>query len=285
MAEEKLGSEIEVNLNSGSHKNITLHSIVVQVPDEEEETRDILGDQVTVIFGIGEKAVYLAAGSNPVPTLKKAVDGGDGAGSQTVKFIRSMPVFKLLDKNRDSAFSKREIKRAVVAFESLDNNEDGEISMEEMMPEQQKSELEKAQMVGVMQSLPIIKAMDKNSNNVISENENKGAVAALQSLDKNEDGTISMEEMMPGGSDMMQFNLFISPMLDFAVKMKGEPAIEAMAQVLKDSGGDRIRGTYNLVENGGIMRFEMQDGILGLIKVGFDAFSQGGGFPGQNDDF
>ena len=87
-------------------------------------------------------------------------------------------------------------------------------------------------------------------------------------------------------SDLAQMNMYITPMLEFAVQMNGEPAMEAMVQALKDSGGDRMRGTYNLIENGGVMRFEIQDGILGLIKVGFDAFSQGGGgFPGAGDDF
>jgi len=166
MAEGQLGEDIQVNLNSGSHKDITLHSVIIQVPDDEEEMRDALGDQVTIVIGIGNKAFYLAGGSNPVATLKKAVDG-----SATT-------------------------------------------------------------------------------------------------------------------SDLMQFNLFITPILEFAANMEGDPSVEAMAQALADSGGDRIRGTYNLIENGGVMHMEMQDGILGLIKVGFDAFSQGGGgFPGANDDF
>jgi hypothetical protein len=87
-------------------------------------------------------------------------------------------------------------------------------------------------------------------------------------------------------SDLMQFNLFITPILKFAANLEGDPSVEAMATALAEAGGDRIRGTYNLIENGGAMHFEMQDGILGLIKVGFDAFSQqGGGFPSNNDDF
>lgn len=166
MAETKMGEAIEVNLNSGNHKDITLHTIVVQVPEEENEMRTALGEEITLVVGIGKKAVYFGAGSNPIDTLKKAVD---------------------------------------------------------------------------------------DSTEV---------------------------------SDMMQFNLYVTPILEFASGMEGDPAVEAMAAALSESGGDRIRGTYNLIENGGAMRFEMQDGILGLIKVGFDAFSQsGGGFPGADDDF
>ena len=166
MAEEKVAGEIEVNLNSGSHKDITFHQFVFQVPDDEEEMRDALGDQAVVVVGIGNKAVYLGAGSNPVATLKKAIDG-------------SRPV-----------------------------------------------------------------------------------------------------------EDLMQYNVYVTPILKFVAGMEGDPSVEAMANALEESGSDRIRMTSNLIENGGIMRFEMQDGILGLIKVGFEAFSQGGGgFPGANDDF
>ena len=166
LAEQKVGEDIKVTLNSGSHKDITLHTVIVTVPESEEEMRDALGDEVTLIVGIGDKAFYLAGGSNPVELLKKAVDGTG------------------------------------------------------------KTE------------------------------------------------------------DLMQMILFVTPILKFAANLEGDPNVETMANALAEAGGDRIRGTYNLVENGGLMRFEMQDGILGLIKVGFDAFSQGGGgFPGANDDF
>ena len=163
MAEEKLGDEIEVNLNSGSHKNITLHEFVVQIPDEEEEVRDMLGDQLTVSLGIGTKEAYFSFGSNPVDLLKKAIDG---------------------------------------------------------------------------------KSETKN---------------------------------------MMQYNINIAPILDFVSSMEGDPNIEAMAEALKEAGNDRIQMSSNLIENGVKMRFEMQDGILGLIKVGVDAFQGGGAFP--DDDF
>ena len=159
MAEEEMGDEIEVNLNSGSHKNITLHEIVLQVPDEEEEMRDMLGDQLTLVVGIGTKEAFIAGGSNPVDLLKKAIDG--------------------------------------------------------------KTET----------------------------------------------------------SHMMQYNVNIIPILKFAASTQGDPNVEAMADALEESGGDRLQMTSNLMENGVKMRFEMQDGILGLIKVGVESFQSGGAFP------
>ncbi len=161
IAEEQMGDEIEVNLNSGSHKNVTLHEIVLQVPDQEEEMRDALGDQITLIVGIGTKQAYLAGGSNPVDVLKKAIDGENAT------------------------------------------------------------------------------------------------------------------------EDLMQYNLNIAPILRFAASMEGDPNVEAMADALETAGNDRMQMTSNLIENGIRMRFEMQDGILGLIKVGIDAF-QGGAFPDED---
>jgi len=162
MAEEKMGDEITVNLNSGSHKSITLHEIIMQVPDDEEEVRDALGDQVTIILGIGDKEAYVAGGSNPVALLKKAVDGTNEA------------------------------------------------------------------------------------------------------------------------SDVMQMNLNILPILKFAAQMEGDPNVEAMADALEKAGNDQMSMRSNMIENGFEMNFEMQDGILGLIKVAFDSF-QAMGMP--NDDF
>lgn len=167
MAEQKLGSELEVNLNSGSHKDVTFHQFVVQIPDDQDDVRNILGDQFTLVVGIGKKEVYLAAGTNPIATLKRAMDGNH-------------PV------------------------------------------------------------------------------ENIG-----------------------------QFNLYLAPILKFAASVKSNPATESMAELFNESGNDRIRMTSALIENGTHMRFEMQDGVLGLIKAGFNAFNEmnGQGFPGANDDF
>lgn len=165
MGEEKMGEDIEVNLNSGSHKNITLHEIVVQVPDEEEEVRDAIGDQIKIVLGIGTKEVYVAVGSNPVDLLKKAVDGTHMA------------------------------------------------------------------------------------------------------------------------KEMAQYNIYVTPILKFAAGMEGDPNMETMADALAKAGNDRVSMTTDLIDNGLKIRFEMQDGILGLIKVGFEAFQGGGGGGFPTDDF
>jgi hypothetical protein len=166
-AEEKMGDEIQVNLNSGSHKDVTFHQIIVQIPEDEEEMLDFVGDQITLLVGIGEKAAYIGVGSNPMETLKSAMDGS---------------------------------------------------------------------------------------------------------------GT--------GTSDLIQLNIFIAPILRFAANMEGQPMVEALADAMEENGEDRLRMTTDSIDNGFKMRFEMQDGILSLIKSGIEGMgANGGGFPGGDNDF
>ena len=53
------------------------------------------------------------------------------------------------------------------------------------------------------------------------------------------------------------------------------PEITAMAEQLSENGGDLMRGYSKHVPNGIFTRLEMQDGILSLIKIGYEA-AQGG---------
>ncbi len=50
---------------------------------------------------------------------------------------------------------------------------------------------------GFMRTLPIVTALDADSNGEISAEEIKGAVAALRKLDKNKDGKLTAEELRP----------------------------------------------------------------------------------------
>ena len=65
--------DIQFNLNSGSHRGVNMHEIMIQV-DNDEDIHDYVGDQIKVILGIGEKEVYVAFGQDPMELLKKAMD-------------------------------------------------------------------------------------------------------------------------------------------------------------------------------------------------------------------
>ncbi len=71
--------QMTANLDSDEYKGVKLHELIITVPDDEEEARDMLGDSVSVIVGIGSGEIYLAGGNNPLPLLKKAMDDSETA--------------------------------------------------------------------------------------------------------------------------------------------------------------------------------------------------------------
>ena len=72
--EKEVGDEVQFDLNAGSHRGTTFHEILIEVPSSEEEARNILGDQVTLVVGIGKEAVYFGMGDDPESAMKKAMD-------------------------------------------------------------------------------------------------------------------------------------------------------------------------------------------------------------------
>lgn len=74
--EPEVQENVEFKLNAGSMNGVTLHEIIVQVPDNEEEMVDVLGEEMTIILGIGDKVVYMAGGANdPKGLLERAMTG------------------------------------------------------------------------------------------------------------------------------------------------------------------------------------------------------------------
>ena len=63
----------EVAWNADEHAGIKLHQLVVPVP-ENGQAQDLLGEELTLTVGIGEGAVYFAAGQRGVKSLKSAID-------------------------------------------------------------------------------------------------------------------------------------------------------------------------------------------------------------------
>ncbi len=49
--------------------------------------------------------------------------------------VRTMPIMRVLDANRDGEISAEEIKNAAEALKSLDRNEDGKLTMDELRPD------------------------------------------------------------------------------------------------------------------------------------------------------
>jgi hypothetical protein len=165
--EQRVGSRLQVELNSGSYRNVTFHRVTYDIPDDQEPAIKLLGEQLQVIVGIGEKSAYFAAGGNPLDLLKKAMDDAGPSDTQ--------PAF--------------------------------------------------------------------------------------------------------------QMNFYLAPVMKLVGRMEdSDPMAKKMAKKLAETGGDRVRMTYEYLENSFRGRFEIQDGILSLIKVGVDAFSGGGMDEDWEDD-
>jgi len=120
----------DVKLNAGKHGNVSLHTITADVPADDENARQILGDKVNVVVGTAPKALYVAFGKDGESLLKKAIDTSAAKAAETVppsqvnfylkpimKFVASM------DESGNPVLQK--------VAESLDNAQEGtdEINM------------------------------------------------------------------------------------------------------------------------------------------------------------
>ena len=72
--QDGLSEFFDANLNSGSHEGYRLHTITVNIPEDEEEMYEIFGGNATVLVGIGKEDVFIAAGTEPMSLLKQAID-------------------------------------------------------------------------------------------------------------------------------------------------------------------------------------------------------------------
>jgi len=69
---EKEESFPGVNWNADSHEGIRFHTL--QMPAPNKSMKDMFGENVDVVVGIGDDRIYFALGSEGLSTLKKAID-------------------------------------------------------------------------------------------------------------------------------------------------------------------------------------------------------------------
>ncbi|HWD18325.1 MAG TPA: hypothetical protein VHB20_03535 [Verrucomicrobiae bacterium] len=121
-----------------------------------------------------------------------------------------LPLIVALDANHDHVIDAAEIANASAALLTLDKNGDGQLTVDEYMPPHPGAT---NGAVHPRRPLPpIVKALDANGDGVIDASEIANASAALKTLDKNNDGQLTFDEIMPprppgpppgGGDDNM----------------------------------------------------------------------------------
>jgi hypothetical protein len=169
VAESKSGGVMNLELNSGTYDDITLHTFVFDIAEGEEEARKVFGSQVKLIFGVAEDRVYFGFGKDPLTTLTDAIE-----------------------RSKTPA---------------------------------------------------------------------------------------------PSQYGQLMYNIRVAPLLRFASRIADEEALAEMASTLETNNTGRITIWSKPIPNGIDTNIEIQDGILALIKEGFDAYQQGAFQGGQLDEF
>ncbi len=92
----KFTGTVEMDLET--HANITFHKLTFPVPDDQDEARDVLGEDLEVYVGIGAESAYIAVGHDSLTKLKQVIDASASAANQDVPpsqmTIALLPILK-----------------------------------------------------------------------------------------------------------------------------------------------------------------------------------------------
>jgi len=145
-----------------------------------------------------------AAGSDLNTTVKLGPNPFDAWLKLAGPYFLSMPVLRVLDTDRDFTLSPWEIANAPAALRKLDTNHESKVTGEECglhidpnsLPPAMPAQLRRR----FMSYHPVLAVLDADHNGEISAWEIDHAAAALKTLDRNHDGYLTANELIP--SDM-----------------------------------------------------------------------------------
>jgi hypothetical protein len=64
----------KVQLNAGTIGDVKLHRLTATIPDHEPEARDLLGEKLEIVVGIGPQSVFVSGGKDAEGLLKKVLE-------------------------------------------------------------------------------------------------------------------------------------------------------------------------------------------------------------------
>jgi len=73
-----------VQLNAGAIGDVKLHRLTAKIPDHEPEARDLLGDKLEIVVGIGPQSVFVSGGKEAEGLLKKVLESSAADAEKVV---------------------------------------------------------------------------------------------------------------------------------------------------------------------------------------------------------
>ncbi len=163
-----------------------------------------------ILASIALGALTLSASAQPTGSPQDGPPPGRGQGQGQGRHHRMPPpIIAALDANHDGAISADEIANASAALKTLDKNGDGQLTKDEYTPQRPgQPGAPEGRHDGPPNGQgggdhpkrpvpPVDAALDLNGDGVISADEIAKAPASLLTLDKNNDGQLTREELMP----------------------------------------------------------------------------------------
>jgi Ca2+-binding EF-hand superfamily protein len=141
-------------------------------------------------------------------TVTVPPDAEDPARPIALAYFQSICVLGALDADGDLVISPAEIRAAPAALRRLDTDGDGSLSAGECglreisgaIPD----DIGKAVRREFMRVNPVLDALDADHDGEISAAEMANASAVLKKLDRNRDGSLTPEELFPGGAEELR---------------------------------------------------------------------------------
>lgn len=130
--------------------------------------------------------------------------GGGRGQAGPERMLRMLPVMRVLDADQDGVVSSAELANASAALATLDKDQDGQLTLEEMRPEIPENRGPRPSIAppdGARgrggPNAPVMGAIDGNGDGELSAEEIQGAAAALNALDTDGNGRLDAAELRP----------------------------------------------------------------------------------------
>ena len=101
---EKAGDMPTIKWAADKQGDVTFHTLTRPIPEDEDEARQMLGDELKMVVGVGKKAVYFALGREPMAAVKSAIDASSKSPNKAIApFELTVGLAQILDVAKTTA--------------------------------------------------------------------------------------------------------------------------------------------------------------------------------------